>query len=60
MKIESALTGIARLGFDTSPIIYFVEANPRYDALITEIASGKANGFSRWMKASQCRRRWEQ
>jgi predicted nucleic acid-binding protein len=37
MKLDDALAGIDALGFDTAPIIYFVEANPRYDALVTEI-----------------------
>ena len=37
IKLDAALSGVTRLGFDTAPIIYFVEANPRYDAVITEI-----------------------
>ena len=37
MKLDDALTGVDRLGFDTAPIIYFVEAHPRYDALVTTI-----------------------
>lgn len=37
MKLDAALTSVTRLGFDTTPIIYFVEANPRYDALVTEL-----------------------
>ncbi|GIV09262.1 MAG: motility twitching protein PilT [Fimbriimonadales bacterium] len=35
--MEQVLQGISRLGLDTSPIIYFVEAHPRYDALLTPI-----------------------
>lgn len=31
------LSGIHRLGIDTSPFIYFVEANPTYDAVVTSI-----------------------
>jgi hypothetical protein len=37
MKLDDALAGVDRLGFDTAPIIYFVEAHPHYDALVTEI-----------------------
>ncbi|MBM4080282.1 MAG: type II toxin-antitoxin system VapC family toxin [Planctomycetes bacterium] len=36
-KLADALAGVARLGFDTAPVIYFVEAHPRYDALVTEV-----------------------
>lgn len=37
MRIDQALHGITRLAFDTAPIIYFVEANPTYDDLVTNI-----------------------
>ena len=37
--LSTELRGITRLGLDTSPIIYFVEANPTYDALVTEVFS---------------------
>jgi|SRR5215475_823256 len=43
-KLDDALTGVMRPGFDTSPIIYFVEANPQYDALVTEIFQRVSNG----------------
>jgi hypothetical protein len=33
IKLDDALTGVDRLGFDTAPLIYFVEAHPRYDTL---------------------------
>jgi predicted nucleic acid-binding protein len=36
-KIDDALQGVIRLGLDTSPVIYFVEANPVYDARVTDI-----------------------
>ena len=36
-RLSTELRGITRLGLDTSPIIYFVEANPTYDALVTEV-----------------------
>lgn len=37
MKLDDALAGVTALGFDTSPIIYFVEEHPRYDAVVTEM-----------------------
>lgn len=37
MKLASALTSVTRLGFDTAPSIYFVKANQRYDALVTDV-----------------------
>lgn len=37
MKIDDALRGVSRLAFDTAPIIYFVEANPTYDSLVSNI-----------------------
>jgi predicted nucleic acid-binding protein len=37
IKLDEALRGVTRLGFDTAPVIYFVEAHPRYDALVMEI-----------------------
>ncbi len=39
MRLDDALRGVTRLGFDTSPFIYFVEAHPRYDALVTDYRS---------------------
>jgi len=44
MKIEDALRGVSRLAFDTAPIIYFVEANPTYDALVSNIFNRVASG----------------
>lgn len=35
--LDDALAGVTTVGFDTSPIIYLIEANPRYDVLVTEI-----------------------
>jgi len=50
MKLDDGLRGVTRIGLDTAPIIYFVEANPRYDALVTpifqEIARGKLGAFT--------------
>ena len=37
MKLDDALKNVSVLAFDTAPIIYFVEANPKYDALVTAI-----------------------
>lgn len=44
MKLTDALIDISVLGFDTAPIIYFVEANPAYDAIVTAIFSQVENG----------------
>jgi predicted nucleic acid-binding protein len=44
IKLDDALSGIIRLGLDTAPVIYFVEANPKYDALVTAIFQRIANG----------------
>ena len=49
-SLEAALTGVDRLGLDTAPIIYYVEANPRYDAVVRDvfqqIADGRVNAFT--------------
>ncbi len=37
MKLENELKNLVLIAFDTAPIIYFVEANPNYDALVTAI-----------------------
>lgn len=42
-KLDDALATIDSLGFDTAPIIYFVEKNPRYDALVTAVFQRVAN-----------------
>jgi predicted nucleic acid-binding protein len=44
IKIDDALSGVIRLGLDTAPVIYFIEANPRYDALVTEIFQRVSRG----------------
>src|SRR6267142_4784168 len=44
MKVDDALQGVSRLAFDTSPIIYFVEANPTYDKLVSNIFNRVATG----------------
>lgn len=44
MKLDDALKGISRLAFDTTPIIYFIEANPTYDNLVSNIFNRVADG----------------
>lgn len=44
MRLEAALAGVSRVAFDTAPIIYFMEAHPRYDALMTSIFERVARG----------------
>ena len=48
-KLNDALTSVTNLGFDTSPVIYFVEAHPQYDALVTQVFQQVANAaFTGW------------
>ena len=44
IKIDDALSGVVRLGLDTAPVIYFIEANPSYDELVTEIFQRVSRG----------------
>lgn len=44
MKLDDALAGVARLGLDTAPIIYYIEAHPRYEALVEHIFDLIARG----------------
>jgi hypothetical protein len=37
MRLDESLAATTHLFLDTSPLIYFVEANPRYDRLVTDI-----------------------
>lgn len=37
IKLDDALAGVARLGLDTAPFIYFVERNPAYVDLVREV-----------------------
>jgi predicted nucleic acid-binding protein len=37
VKITAALQGVARLFLDTAPVIYYVEQNPAYAALVDDI-----------------------
>jgi predicted nucleic acid-binding protein len=43
-ELDDALVGVARLGLDTAPIIYFVEAHPNYDAPVTAVFQRIATG----------------
>jgi hypothetical protein len=47
IKLAVALAKVNAVGFDTAPIMYFVEANPRYDSLVTAIFQRVANGTVR-------------
>jgi predicted nucleic acid-binding protein len=57
MKLDDALQGVSRLAFDTSPIIYFVEANPAYDKLVSNIfnrvAAGSLEGWTSVISLSE-------
>jgi predicted nucleic acid-binding protein len=44
ITIDDALAGVTRLGCDTSPIIYFIEAHPDYDERVTNLFQRIANG----------------
>ncbi len=50
MKLDDALKNVSTLAFDTAPIIYFVEANPTYDRLVTavfqRVESGEITGVT--------------
>jgi predicted nucleic acid-binding protein len=50
LKLADALRGVTKLGIDTSPIIYFVEATPRYLPACREvfraIAAGAVTGYT--------------
>jgi hypothetical protein len=37
MKVSDALQGVSRLLLDTAPVIYYVEANPNYTAVVTPV-----------------------
>jgi len=44
MKLDDALMGVADLGFDTAPFIYFVERHPKYVDLMREVFRRVDNG----------------
>ena len=37
MKLDAALAGVTRLGFDTPPFIYLVENHPTHAALVQDV-----------------------
>jgi len=37
MKLDDALAGVVRLGFDTAPLIYFIERHPKYVDVMREV-----------------------
>ncbi len=43
-RLVNALTNVQRLGLDTAPFVYFIEAHPKYDAIVVEIFQRIANG----------------
>jgi predicted nucleic acid-binding protein len=49
-KLNDAFIGVTKLGFDTAPLIYFVERNPKYVDLVREVVRrvdvGQISGFS--------------
>lgn len=57
MKLDDALKGVSRLAFDTTPIIYFIEANPTYDNLVSNlfsrVAAGEIEGWTSVISLSE-------
>jgi predicted nucleic acid-binding protein len=45
INLTDALKNVSTLAFDTAPIIYFVEANPNYDARVTAIFERVESGI---------------
>ena len=43
-KLTDLLQGVTRLGFDTAPLIYFVERHPAYIVLVREVFQQVDNG----------------
>lgn len=43
-NLDRAMVGVTRLGLDTAPVIYFIEANPVYDDLVTAVFRRMAVG----------------
>lgn len=37
VKLDDALAGVTKLGFDTAPLIYFVERHPSYVDIMREV-----------------------
>jgi predicted nucleic acid-binding protein len=47
MKLQDGLRGITLVGLDTAPVIYFVEANPKYEPLVSVIFQQFSTGTLR-------------
>jgi hypothetical protein len=43
-RLADALNGVTRIGLDTMSVIYFVEENPQYLALVLPIFQGISSG----------------
>jgi predicted nucleic acid-binding protein len=43
-RLDHAFAGVTRLGLDTSPAIYYIEAHPQYDALVSRVFDLIADG----------------
>jgi hypothetical protein len=56
-SLEEALASINNLALDTAPIIYYIEAHPRYDPLVStvfdQIHSGIITGFTSVISLSE-------
>ncbi|CAN1211676.1 Ribonuclease VapC [Tumidithrix helvetica PCC 7403] len=46
IKVETALNGVTKLFLDTAPVIYFVEANPKYLQIVESIFDRIENGLT--------------
>jgi predicted nucleic acid-binding protein len=44
VKLDEALRGVSRLGLDTAPLIYLIEAHPTYRRLVREVVRRIAEG----------------
>jgi len=44
MQLDKALSGIKKIGMDTSIVIYFMESNPLYDSLVSSVFQRISNG----------------
>jgi predicted nucleic acid-binding protein len=57
MKLDEAVKGVSKLAFDTAPIIYFIETNPAYDKLVSNIfnriASREIEGWTSVISLSE-------
>jgi predicted nucleic acid-binding protein len=58
LKVNAALQGVARLFLDTAPVIYYVERNPAYTALVDDIFdridAGTLSGVTSPITLAEC------